>query len=472
MNQLHRLATALSLPLMLLCCAGCSTLAPKYNQPPAPVAAAWPETGGNKEVSIKPLADIPWQEFFTDPKLRSILTLALENNRDLKVATLTIERARARYQIQRSDLLPKIDATAGANFQRVAEDFSGKSGATTLHQYSVGLGVASYELDLFGRVQNLKEQALEQYLATEQGRKSVQITLVSQVAIGYLTLAADRERLALAKQTLVNQQEAYQLVQSRFEAGLATSLALSQARTTVDTARIDVARYTSLVMQDENALNLTVGSTVPANLLPDALSENLTALKDLSPGVPSDVLLRRPDILQAESQLKGFNANIGAARAAYFPRITLVSSIGFGSDELSGLFSAGSLAWTFAPRISIPIFNAGSNDANLKVAEVDRDIAIAQYEQAIRIAFREVADALAGRATIDEQLAAQQSLATATAESYTISQARFDKGVDNFLSVLDSQRSLYTAQQGVIAVRLARLANLVTLYKVLGGGGL
>lgn len=474
MKLIRRMKIALCIPLgALLCLNGCTTMAPKYTQPVLPVAATWPNGPAYKEVtaeSDKPVADISWREFFVDEQLRKLIALALENNRDLRVAALNIERFQALYQIQRSDLFPKVDASAAASFQRVPKDFSGTGQAMRVDQYSVGLGVSSYELDLFGRVRSLKDQALEQYLATEQARRSVQISLVSQVAVGYLTLAADRERLQLAKETLTSQHSSYQLTRSRFEAGVSSALDLNQAQTSADTARVDIARYTTLVAQDENALNLVVGSPVPAELLPPALSETLTALKNVTPGLPSDVLLRRPDILQAEGQLKGANANIGAARAAFFPKITLVSSIGFGSDELSGLFKGGAFAWSFAPRISLPIFDAGANRANLKVAEVDRDIMVAQYEKAIQTAFREVADALAQRGTIDEQVAAQQSLTDATSESYRLSRARYDKGVDSYLVVLDSQRSTYSAQQNLISVRLARLANLVTLYKVLGGG--
>lgn len=453
---------------------GCSTMAPKYSQPAAPVPAAWPTGPAYKaetaKAEQKPLAEIPWQEFFVDPQLRKLIALALENNRDLRVAALNIERARAQYQIQRSDLFPKVDASAAGNFQRLPEDFSSSGHATTVHQYNVGLGVSSYEVDLFGRVRSLKDQALEQYLSTGQARRSVQISLVSQVAVSYLTLAADRERLQVARETLTNQQDSYQLTRSRFEAGVSSALDLNQAQTIVDAARVDIARYTTLVAQDENALNLVVGSPVPAELLPTKLSETLTALQDVAPGLSSDILLQRPDILQAEGQLKGANANIGAARAAFFPRITLVSNVGFGSEELSGLFTGGAFAWSFAPRISLPIFEGGSNQANLKVSEVNRDIAVAQYEKAIQTAFREVTDALAQLGTIDEQLAAQQSLTDATAESYKLSQARYDKGVDSYLNVLDSQRSLYGALQNLIGVRLTRLNNLVTLYKVLGGG--
>jgi multidrug efflux system outer membrane protein len=340
----------------------------------------------------------------------------------------------------------------------------------TTHQYSADLGVSSYELDFFGRVRSLKDKSLEQYLATEQAQRSVQISLVSQVAATYLALAADRERLQLAKGTLANQQESYKLINSRFEAGISSSLAVNQAQTTVDAARVDIARYTAMVAQDENALTLVVGSPIPADLLPQVLSETLTALKDIAPGMPSEILLSRPDILQAEGDLKGANANIGAARAAFFPRITLVSSVGFGSDELAGLFKGDSFAWSFAPRISIPIFDGGSNKSNLTVAEVDRDIAVASYTKAIQTAFREVADALAVRGTIDEQLAAQQSLTEATTGINVLSQARYDKGIDSYLTVLDSQRNLYNARQNLISVRLARLSNLVTIYKVSGGG--
>lgn len=476
MKLIRRMMTTLCLPLgTFLFLAGCS-MAPGYKQPPMPVPSSWPNGPAYKDaqngVGEKAVADIAWQEFFVDPQLRKLIALALENNRDLRVAVLNIERSQALYQIQRSDLLPKVDAAAGGNFQRVPADFSGTGHAENLHQYSVGLGVSSYELDLFGRVRSLKDQALEQYLATEQARRSVQVSLVSQVAAGYLTLAADRERLKLAKETLTSQQSSFQLTKSRFDTGVSSALDLNQAQTTVDTARVDIARFTTLVAQDANALNLLVASKVEAELLPQTLSETLTFLKEIAPGLPSDVLLRRPDILQAENLLKGFNANIGAARAAFFPRITLMSSVGFGSNELAGLFTGGAFAWSFAPQISLPIFDAGSNKANLKVAEVDRDIAVAQYEKAIQTAFSEVADALAQHGTIDDQLAAQQSLTDATCESYRLSRARYEKGVDSYLTVLDSERSLYVAQQGLIGVRLARLVNMVTLYKVLGGGAI
>ena len=452
---------------------GACSLAPDYSRPEAPVPAAWPTSAAYQENATqtdRAVANIPWQEFFVDPQLQKLIALALENNRDLRVAVLNIERSRAQYRIQRAELFPQVDALGEGSGRRVPAALAGNDNAETTHQYRADLAVSAYELDLFGRVRSLNEQALEQYLATEQARRSVQISLVSEVAANYLTLAADQERLSLAKETLANYQVSFDLTRSRFEAGVANALDYNQAKATVEAARGEIARYTTFVAQDENALNLVVGTPLPAELLPSALSETLTAIKDLPPGLPSEVLLKRPDILQAESQLKGYNANIGAARAAFFPRVILVSTIGTGSAELSGLFEDGSMVWSFAPRITLPIFDAGRNRANLQVAEVDRDIAIARYEQAIQTAFREVADALARRGTIDEQLSAQQALTDATAESYQLSLARFEKGIDNYLAVLVSQRFLYGAQQNLISARLVRLDNLVTLYKVLGGG--
>ncbi|MBU4176993.1 MAG: AdeC/AdeK/OprM family multidrug efflux complex outer membrane factor [Proteobacteria bacterium] len=467
--------TALCLPLAVLLCLGGCTMAPRYARPEPPVPAAWPggqpDQGPNGGQSGKEAAGLAWQEFFVDEHLQKLIALALANNRDLRIAALNIERSRAQYRIQRAELLPQIDATGAGGKQRIAKTLSSTGQAETVGQYSAGLGVSAYELDLFGRVQSLKDQALEQHLATEQARRTVQISLVAEVAANYLNLAADRERLQLARDTLTAQQATHQLIQRRFEVGAASELDLRQAQTRLDAARADVARYTTLVAQDENGLNLVVGAPVPAELLPKALSENLTAVQDIAPGLPSEVLLRRPDVLAAENLLKGFNANIGAARAAFFPRITLTGTVGVGSDELSTLFASGSGAWAFASNIVVPIFDSGSRWASLKVAEVDRDIALARYEKAIQTAFREVADALARRGTIDEQLTAQQSLTDATAMSHRLSQARYENGVDSYLAVLDSQRSLYGAQQELIATRLTRLLNMVTLYKVLGGGG-
>jgi multidrug efflux system outer membrane protein len=475
MKQMKWMTAALCLPLgALLCLSGCATMAPLYQRPSAPVPDVWPSgpayQKGEGQPSAGAVADTPWQDFFVDQRLQGVISLALKNNRDLKIAALNIERSQAQYRIQRADLFPSLAATAGGSGQGVPKAFSTTGNSTTVEQYTVGLGVSAYELDLFGRVRSLKDQALAQYLASQEAQRTVQISLIAEVAADSLTLAADREWLKLAQDTLKAQRATYQLIKRRLELGASSELDLRQAQTRVDAARVDIARYTTLVAQDENALNLVVGSPVPAGLQLRALSDTRKTVRDISPGLPSTVLLQRPDVLQAEQLLKGYNANIGAARAAFFPRITLVGSLGNGSDELSGLFGSDTLAWSFVPQITLPIFDSGRNQANLKVAEVDRRIAVASYEKTIQTAFREVADSLSQRGTIDDQMAAQQSLTDATATSYRLSQARYEKGVDSFLNVLDSQRSLYAAQQGLIATRLTRLTNLVTLYKVLGGG--
>ncbi len=458
--------------IALVALSGCASMAPKYTRPESPVPNSWPDGPAYKDGSAKTgqtAAEIKWQDFFINEQLRKLIGLALENNRDLRIAALNIERAQAQYQIQRADLFPTVNAAASEIAERVPASVSTTGKSMTVHQYDVSLGFSAYELDLFGRVRSLKNEALEQFFATEEARSSVQISLVAEVASNYLTLAADKERLKIAQETFESQKSSYTLIKRRFEAGASSDLDLSQAQTSVDSARVDIARYTTLVAQDENALALVVGSPVPADLQPTGLS-GITTLKDLSPGLPSDVLQRRPDIVQAEHLLKAANADIGAARAAFFPRITLTTSIGLSSDQLSGLFKGGAGAWGFAPQITLPIFDAGRNLANLKVSEVDKKIFIAQYEKAIQSAFRDVADALAQRGTIDDQMEAQQSLTDATARSYRLSEARYRSGVSSYLNVLDSQRSLYSAQQGLISVRLARLINLVTLYKVLGGG--
>ncbi len=457
----------------LLVLSSCASMAPKYTRPEAPVPSEWPSGPAYKESSAKAgepaAADIKWKEFFIDKQLQKLISLALENNRDLRIAALNIERSRALYRIQRADLFPTVNASGSAVEARTPGVLSGTGQAITTHQYSISLGFSSYELDLFGRVRSLKDRALEEFFATEEARRSLQISLVAEVAGNYLNLAADKERLKIAQDTFESQRTSYNLIKSRFDAGASSELDLRQAQTSVDSARVDIARFTGLVAQDENALALVLGSPVPADLVPSGLSA-ITALKELSVGLPSDVLQRRPDIIQAEHLLKAANANIGAARAAFFPSISLTTSVGLSSDQLSGLFKGGTGTWMFAPQITLPIFDAGRNRANLKVSEVDREIFLAQYERAIQTAFREVADALAQRGTLGDQMEAQQSLTDATAKSYFLSQSRYEKGIASYLNVLDSQRSLYSAQQGLIAVHLSGLLNSVTLYKVLGGG--
>jgi len=402
--------------------------------------------------------------------LRSLIELALANNRDLRVAILNIEQARAQYRVQDAQTLPTVNASGSGTAARTPASLSSTGAAVTSHQYSANLGVSAYELDLFGRVRNLSSQALEQYLATEQARRTTQISLVAEVTTAYLTWAADQERLALAIDTLRSQTESYHLTQTRFDLGVASALTLRQLQTSVESARVDVARYTGQVAQDRNALALLLGTPVPDALAPDALGEALNALPELPAGVPSDLLLRRPDLLQSEHQLKAKTANIGAARAAFYPSISLTATAGSSSADLSGLFKAGSGSWSFIPQINLPIFDAGSNQANLDSAVAGRDIAVAQYEKAIQTAFREVADALAQRSAVSDQLLAQKALVQASDEVLQMSQARFDRGVDSYLDVLDAQRSWYSARQTLIGTRLSRLTNGVTLYKALGGG--
>jgi outer membrane protein, multidrug efflux system len=453
---------------------GCS-MAPKYSRPDAPVPMEWAKGDGRiagsatGKTASQPATDIKWRDYFVNEQLQKVIQLALDNNRDLRIATLNIQKLRAQYQIKRADLLPTINASGSGAVQRLPGDITQSGQSTISRQYNANLGLSAYELDFFGRVQSLKDQALEQFLATENARHSAQIALVSEVTNSFLTLAADRERLKLAQDTFESQKQSYQLIKSRFEAGASSELDIRQAQTSMETARYDVARYTSLVVQDENALALIVGSTVPEQYKPDGLTE-IIAVRDLSPGTPSETLQKRPDILQAEHQLIAANANIGAARAAFFPRISISTNIGTTSDQLTNLFSPGSASWLFAPQITVPIFDTGRNMANLKVSETDREIALAQYEKSIQNAFREVSDAMAVRDNILEQKSAQLSLNEAASESYRLADARYRSGINSYLNVLDSQRSMYSAKQGLISVELARLANLVTMYKALGGG--
>ncbi|MDD5170402.1 MAG: efflux transporter outer membrane subunit [Syntrophales bacterium] len=456
---------------IIICLGGCS-FAPKYNRPAAPIPNEWPGGAAYGQTRMAAPAitaqELPWREFFTDERLQKIIGIALENNRDLRVAALNVERARALYGIQRAELFPAVSASGVMSKQLVPADLSTTGSSTTATQYSVNLGISSWEIDFFGRIRNLKDRALEEYLATDQAYRSAHILLVSTVAGVYLSLAADRENLKLAVSTLETQEYYYKLIQKRRNVGLASELDLRRAQTQVDAAKVDAARFTQLTAQDENALNLLVGSPTPQALLP-AEWGTVSPPKEISPGLSSELLLRRPDVLTAEHLLKAAHANIGAARAAFFPRISLTAAFGTASADLSGLFKSGQSTWTFVPQIVMPIFDARTWWA-YDVTKVDREIFVAQYEKAIQTAFREVADALAVLGTVNRQVAAQRSLVEAAAETYRLSNLRYTKGMDSYLGVLDAQRSLYAAQQGLISLHLLRTNNMVTLYKVLGGG--
>lgn len=447
---------------------GCATLAPDHVRPAPPVQPAFPQAD---VMAGEVLAStIPWRDYFTDPRLRAVIAQALANNRDLRVAALNIEKARAQYRIQRADLFPAISADASQSVQRLPGDLSRTGEADTQRQYSATLGFAAWELDFFGRIRSLSEQAVEQYLATEEARRSAQISLIGELAQAWMTLAADRERLALAKSTYETRMQSHALIRRSFEIGVVSALDLRQSETLLESARADRARLQSVVNMDKNAIALLVGAPLREEWLPETIGESATGVARLKAGLPSEVLLQRPDVLQAEHMLRAANANIGAARAAFFPRISLTASGGTASSSLDDLFGGGTGVWTFMPQIRLPIFEAGRLQASLDVAELQRDINIASYEKAIQTAFREVADALAQRATLGEQINARQRLVESSRDSLRLAKARYRQGLDNYLTLLDAQRSLYTAESQLIDTRLADAFNRVVLYKVLGGG--
>lgn len=520
-------ASQLTLLTGLMCMtalAGCSYV-PDYYRPEAPVPTAWYETKNNvKETSvetpqqkphekpankpqathkktsdaataltaaekaeitnntsvqlpdIEPMtAHIQWRDFFQSKDMQKVIDVALENNRDLRIAALNVEAARQAYNIERSDSVPNLNGDISGTRQNVPENAS-LAGAQASReyiysQYSANLASTAFELDIFGRVRALNEAALEEFFASEQNRMAVQIALIAETANAYLQWLADREILQLSHDTLKAQEKSYNLINKSFENGIASKLEVAQIRQAVETAKTNIALYKRLVEQDKNALVLLMGTPDAAQMLKAVPLKSVSLMKKLPVGLPSEVLLLRPDVRQAEHLLKAKNANIGAARASFFPQIKLTGSYGFASSELSDLFAGGSAgAWSFAPSISVPIFNGGSLWANLRLSETDKEIAVAQYEKTVQTAFREVADELAARNTLSDQAASQRALVQASQDSYDLSYARYKKGIDNFLNVLDAQRSLFAAQQTAIELEKQRLTNVVNLYKTLGGG--
>jgi multidrug efflux system outer membrane protein len=451
----------------------CIDLAPKYQRPANPTPAAFP-TG--PAYPPPPASDIPavgWQDFFSDPRLRHVIGQALANNRDLRIAVANIEIAQAQYHVQRAALFPTLTANATATYgqQPASTAGAGAAGSTVnIRQYSLTAGFSAWQLDFFGKIRNLTKAAQEQYFANREARDEAQLVLVDEVASDYLTFASDRSLLAIAQATLKSGQASLDLTQARFNAGVASELDVDQAKTVVEQARYDVAHLTTQAAQDRNALELVVGAPVADADLPAALDGDVVVLDRLPAAVSSVVLLRRPDVLQAEATLRGANANIGAARANFFPDISLTANGGLASLALSSLFRGASATWSFIPQVSQTIFDFGANQGNLARAKAQRDLDLAQYEKAIQTAFREVADALAQRGTIEEQLAAQTALAEANHKTLDLATARYQRGADTYLNVLIAQRSYYAAEQTVTTTRLARALNLVTLYGVLGGG--
>ncbi|MEQ1685527.1 MAG: efflux transporter outer membrane subunit [Burkholderiaceae bacterium] len=454
--------SALATSLML---GGCMSFIPAYERPAAPVPASYaPElTPAGSAAGTTAAADIEWQRYFTDARLKRLIEIALANNRDLRVAVLNIEQARASYQVRRADELPSIGA--GLSAQR-----SAGSNGNLVNTYAVGLQVSGYELDFFGRVRSLSQAALSQYLATEASRKTVQIMLIASVANTYIGLLADEELLRVTRETLKTREDSFGLTKLKFDNGATSELDFRQSEQLLEGARATLAQTQRQRALDENALVLLLGQALPAELPAAQPLAAQQGLAELPAGLPSDLLTRRPDVLAAEQQLLAANANIGAARAAFFPRIALTANAGTASTELSGLFKSGTFALTGTATLLQPIFDAGRNQANLAVAKVNKDIAIAQYEKAIQTAFREVSDSLAGRATLGEQLRAQTAQANAAQASYKLADLRYRNGASSYLDVLDAQRNLFAAQQATVQVQALQAQNLVTLYKVLGGG--
>lgn len=444
---------------------GCS-LIPDYQRPEAPVDQTW-DMPADAQVNAR---RVNWQAFFQSAVLKDLISQSLTNNRDLRVAALNIEKAQAQYRISRADLLATLNASGAGDSQRVPGDLSTTGDKQISHQYSAGVGFTAYELDFFGRVRSLNQQALEGYFSTVEAQRSFKVALIAEVASAYFQLQADQQLLAISRQTLTSQQDSFGLVKSSYDQQVATELDLSQAESTVRTAESAQARYERQVAQDKNALVLFVGKPLAPEYFAAVDLEALWVDEQLPVGLPSDLLMYRPDILVAEHDLKAANANIGAARAAFFPSITLTASAGSASADLGQLFAGGQGTWNFVPSINIPIFNAGRNQASLDVAKVQKSIEVANYQKAIQVAFREVADSLTARDSLNTQVIAETRLVQANQRNYALADSRYKEGVDTYLNSLDAQRNLFSSQQSLVTTKLTRINNLVSLYKALGGG--
>jgi multidrug efflux system outer membrane protein len=460
---------ALAVSAAALALAAC-TLEPRYVRPAPAIPSTWP-TGEAYPAAAQPaLPALTYRDVFKDPQLVRLIETALANNQDLRAALANVEVARAQYRVQRAELFPQVDAAGTASQNRGRETAGGPR--TTTRNYTANLGLTSFEIDLFGRLRSLTHAAQEQYLATAAGARAARITLVSNVAQAYLTLAADRTLLAIAADTEANAARSVALTEARLNGGVAARTDLTQAQTVLESARSDRAELTTLVAQDRNALELLVGGPAPDSALPASIEAVDGEIGEAPAGLDSRILLRRPDVLEAEHRLRAANAQIGAARAAFFPTISLTGTAGYASPQLSALFSDRNTAWQSQGRAALPIFSGGANIAGLAAARGERKLALANYQSAIQSAFRDVADALARRGTIDDQFAAQTALVTAAGESYRLSEARYREGIDPYLSTLVSQRSLYTARQSLTQTRLNRALNLVALYASIGGDAL
>ncbi|MBI6554489.1 solvent efflux RND transporter outer membrane subunit SrpC [Pseudomonas veronii] len=460
-----------SLPVFALLMLGGCSLIPDYQQPVLPVEAQWPtgQAYGGQRNQLSTAAALPQaKKFFKDPALVRLLEVALDNNRDLRIAAKNVESYRALYRIQRSERFPTLDGDTSGNRTRLPDDLSPTGDSRIDSQYQVGL-VTAYELDLFGRIQSLSNQALEKYLATEEAQRSVQIALIGDVATTYFLWRTDQALLDLTNATLTSYVESLAMIEASTAVGTSSELHVRQARTLVNQAQAQHALYTRRIAQDMNALQLLLGGKIPT-VLPNSSPLAMSAIGRVPAGLPADLLLNRPDIRAAEHQLLAANANIGAARAAFFPRISLTASAGSASSDLDGLFNSGSDSWSFAPQISVPIFNAGKLRANLDYAEIQKDVSVATYEKSIQTAFREVADGLAARGTYGKQLRAQSELVDNYKSYFGLAQQRYDQGIDSYLTVLDAQRELFASQQKLLNDQFDQIDSEVKLYKALGGG--
>jgi outer membrane protein, multidrug efflux system len=457
----------LSLSTLAVLVLSACQLAPEQQAIELPVPDAYASAAQSTGTAV---SQLHWQQFFSNPKLQQLIELSLANNKDLQIAALNVQRVRALYQIEDSALYPSLDLNASGTRQRLPADLTGTGNTQINQQYSATVGITSYELDFWGKVRNQSEQALQQLYSTEQAQLSSQISLVTELANAWLTYAADQQLLELAAHTLHSQQKTLELTEQSYNLGAASALTLQQVKSTVATAKVDIARYQRLLQRDKNALDLLTGSQVSDDLLPDQPLRKILQLPELPAGLPSDLLQQRPDLKAAEHDLLAANANIGIAKAAFFPSISLTANAGSASAELDNLFKGGSGSWSFIPSVNLPIFNMGRTQANLEVAEAQQQVALVTYQQKIQQAFREVSDGLADREGYAAQLQAQQDLANSNQQSFLLSEARFKQGADSYLQVLDAQRSWYSAQQQLISGQQALLASQISLYKVLGGG--
>ncbi len=472
-----RSGAAAKLTALALVCAGCS-LIPEYHRPAPPVDDHYPSgpayvSASSSGGSTVPAGDLGWRDFLTDPRLQQLVEIAIQNNRDLRTTVLNVALVRAQFRIQGAALYPQVALFADGTSLRSPPGIGENRGNVPLRLKNNEVGISlSWEIDLFGRIRSLKTAALEQYLASIQGRKAAQITLISQVADQYLTMLANDELLEVTKRTLDAARASYDLVKLQFDTGVASELDLRQAETIVQQALANQAAQLRARAQSENALVLLLGQTPPESADPPARLGDQQFLADIPAGLPSDLLTRRPDVLEAEALLRAANADIGAARAAFFPSITLTGDAGTASRKLHDLFSPGSAAWTVSPSIMETLFAGGANRANLDAARINQQIGVAQYEKTIQVAFQEVADGLAARGTLDDEITALERFTAAQRRRLELAQLLYVNGNDSYLDVLTAQTDLYDAELVLVSARLQRLTNLVDLYRALGGGWL